>query len=133
MFSRMRNLKWQLTRYTFPSAEIVMIFLQSRRRFLKFVHALIIVISVAFATTAANRVAAASQWAEQVSDILPEDISLTAVDEKPDHLHIVGKAKSNTDISVFMRAIGQAKLGSPNLERIQVKNGVSEFSLQIRR
>ena len=75
---------------------------------------------------------AASDWVERIRTIVPGNITLTDIEETEGHLRMVGQAKSNADISVLMRAIHAADLGSPQLERIKRHADMSNFVLRVK-
>ena len=77
-------------------------------------------------------VAAPSEWADRIGEIVPANISLTDLEESDRYITLKGTAKSNTDISALMRAVQKSKLGDPQLEKITRKNDVSHFILRIK-
>jgi hypothetical protein len=77
-------------------------------------------------------VTAASDWVNSISKVVPENITLTDIEETSDFLRIVGKANNNDDISALMRAIEQAGLGSPELQQINRNDGISVFVLRVK-
>ncbi len=74
---------------------------------------------------------AASDWVNRIVEIIPVSVTLTDVQEKPDFLQIIGHACDNSDISSLLRAIDKADLGSPNLQKVERKNGISYFVLRV--
>lgn len=75
---------------------------------------------------------AASDWVERIGAVVPGNITLTDIEESEGYLRLVGQAKSNADISVLMRAIDAADLGSPQLERIKRNGDMSGFVLRVK-
>jgi len=75
--------------------------------------------------------ALASTWVNSIKDVVPSTITVTEITETTDFVNIVGRAKTNDAISALMRAIDQARLGSPQLQQVKRTDGISVFVLRV--
>lgn len=94
---------------------------------MKLAHALLIALLLTCGSAKA-----ASEWGERIGAVVPGNITLTEVEETEGYVKMVGQAKSNADISVLMRAIEAAGLGSPQLQRIKRNGDISSFILHVK-
>lgn len=85
---------------------------------------------VALVVAAAS--ADASDWADRVRELSPDGVTITQVEETPDALRLVGRARTNADVAALMRAIGAADLGTPELQMVRPEGDVRHFVLVVK-
>jgi hypothetical protein len=73
-----------------------------------------------------------SQISDRVREVALASIVIDEIKISDRILVVVGHADSNADISDFIRAIDNADLGVPALQKIERKSGVRYFVLEIK-
>lgn len=72
-------------------------------------------------------------WAKPIKAIAPAGVKIIKIKQRDYGLLVSGNADSNALVSKFMRNIHDNKLGTPLLDLIQKKDGVSFFIMRIKK